>query len=83
VKVQPLNPPDPLAVQALADPIVPLPLIVNEIVAPGEKPLPEAVTVAPLGPWTGESDSPGAVTVNIAVAVSPDPPTTFPTAVVV
>ncbi len=47
---QPLNEPVPSAVHELAEPIVPLPLIVNPIVTPGVNPLPDAVTVTPLGP---------------------------------
>jgi len=70
VKVQPLNVPVPVAVQALGDPIAPLPLIENVIVVLGVNPLPDAVTVTPLGPWAGTSVSVGVVMVKVAVALS-------------
>jgi hypothetical protein len=69
-KVQPLNPPVPLAVHALAEPMVPSDVMVNVMVTPGVNPLPEAVTDAPLGPWVGTSVTSGVVTVNVAVASS-------------
>ena len=69
MNVQPLNVPVPVAVHALADPIVPPAVIVNAIVTPGENPLPDAVTVTPLSPCVGASVSVGVVTVNAPVAV--------------
>ena len=73
VNVQPLIVPVPVAVHALADPIVPPAEIVNVIVTPGVKPLPDTVTVAPLGPCVGTSATAGVVTVNVAVALSKAP----------
>jgi hypothetical protein len=70
VNVQPLNVPVPVAVHALADPIVPPAVIVNAIVTPGENPLPDAVTVTPLSPCVGTSVTAGVVIVNDAVALS-------------
>jgi hypothetical protein len=70
VNVHPANPPVPLAVQVLGDPIVPPPLIENVIVALGVNPLPDAVTVTPLSPCVGTSVTVGVVTVNDAVAWS-------------
>ena len=70
MNVQPLNVPVPVAVHALADPIVPPAVIVNAIVTPGENPLPDAVTVTPLGPCVGTSVTAGVVIVNDAVALS-------------
>jgi hypothetical protein len=70
VNVQPLNVPVAVAVHALGDPITPLPLMVNATVAPGVNPLPDAVTVTPLGPWVGTSVTVGVVMVNVAVALS-------------
>lgn len=49
--------------------VAPDPIVV-EIVAPTENPEPETVTEAPLGPWVGESEMLGWVTVNEAVALS-------------
>ncbi len=48
-----------------------------------EKPPPVTVTVSPATPLTGDSMIPSVITVSVAVAVSPAPPTTFPTAVIV
>ena len=73
MNVQPLNVPVPVAVHALGVPIVPLPLIVNVIVTPGVNPLPDAVTVTPLGPCAGTSVIIGGSIVNDAVAVSLPP----------
>jgi hypothetical protein len=70
VKVQPVNVPVPVAVQTLAPPIAPPAEIVNVIVTPGVNPLPDAVTVTPLGPWVGTSAVAGVVTVYVAVALS-------------
>ncbi len=70
VKVQPLKVPVPVAVHALAAPIVPPAEIVNAIVTPGVNPLPEAVTVTPLSPCVGTSVSDGVVIVNDAAAWS-------------
>jgi hypothetical protein len=70
VKVQPLIVPVPVAVHALAAPIVPPAEIVNVTVTPGVNPLPDTVTVAPLGPCVGTSAIAGVVTVNVAVALS-------------
>ncbi len=73
VNVQPLIVPVPVAEHALAAPIVPPAEIVNVIVTPGVKPLPDTVTVAPLGPCVGTSATAGVVTVNVAVALSKAP----------
>jgi hypothetical protein len=72
VNVQPLNVPVPVAVHTLADPIVPPAVIVNVIVTPGVNPLPDAITVTPLGPCVGASVT-GVVIVNVAVALSAPP----------
>ena len=45
-------------------------LIVVVTVTPGVNPLPETVTVTPLGPWAGESVIAGAVIVNDAIVLS-------------
>ena len=71
--MQPLNVPVPVAVHALATPIDPPVVIVNAIVTPGVNPLPDAVTVTPLGPCVGTSVTAGVVIVNDAVAVSAPP----------
>ena len=70
VNVQPLIVPVPVAVHALAAPIVPPAEIVNVIVTPGVNPLPDTVTVTPLGPCIGTSVMEGAVTRNDVVALS-------------
>ncbi|HEY1197804.1 MAG TPA: hypothetical protein VGG32_03655, partial [Thermoplasmata archaeon] len=72
MNVQPLNVPVPVAVHTLADPIVPPAVIVNVIVTPGVNPLPDAITVTPLGPCVGASVT-GVVIVNVAVALSAPP----------
>ncbi len=73
VNVQPLNVPAPVALHELADPIVPPAVIVNVIATPGVNPLPDAVTVTPLGPCVGVSEITGVVIVNGAVALSEPP----------
>ncbi len=68
MNVQSLNVPTIASVgHEAADPMCPLPSIVNVIVPPGVNPLPDAVTVTPLGPWVGTSVSAGTVIVNGAV----------------
>jgi hypothetical protein len=54
----------------IADPIVPPVVIVNVIVTLGVNPLPDAVTVSPLGPWVGASVTAWILMVNDAVALS-------------
>jgi hypothetical protein len=44
-------------------------LIVVVTVTSGVNPLPDTVTVTPLGPCVGESVIPGVVTVNVPLAV--------------
>ncbi len=68
--MQPLNVPVPVAVHALADPIVPPEVIVNVMVELGVNPLPDAVTTTPPGPCVGTSVTDGSVIVNVAVALS-------------
>ena len=82
VNVQSLNVPAVgSVVHELADPITPLPSIVNVTVTPGVNPLPDAVTVTPLGPCVGDSVTAGVVIVNPAVALSKLP--SDPVAVIV
>ena len=69
VNVQPLNVPVTVATHDPARPIVPPVVIVNVIVTPGVNPLPDAVTVAPLGPWIGLRTTIGVVTVNVSAVV--------------
>ena len=60
----------PVAVHALADPIVPPEVIVNVMVELAVNPLPDAVTTTPPGPCVGTSVTDGSVIVNVAVALS-------------
>jgi hypothetical protein len=77
VNVQPLIVPVELTVHVLTDPSDPPALIENEMVTPGVNPLPEAVTVVPLGPLSGLSVSVGVVTWKLALEASklPSDPT--------
>ena len=50
MNVHPLNAPAPFVEHALADPSVPPALIVNATVTLGVNPVPDAVTVMPVGP---------------------------------
>jgi hypothetical protein len=64
-----LNVPVPVTVAPQLVIVAPEPMVVV-IVTPIEKPVPETVTDAPLGPWAGVSEMLGDVTVNEAVALS-------------
>ena len=44
-----------------------------------ENPVPETVTVAPVGPWPGDTVIVGVVTVNVRAGVAPLVATSFPT----
>jgi hypothetical protein len=57
VKVQPLNVPEPVVWQELDEPIVPAPEIVNVIGTLAANPEPPAVTVSPVGPCPGTSET--------------------------
>ncbi len=71
VNVQPLNVPTVgSVVQETSDPIAPPPSMVKVTVTPGVNPLPDAVTVTPLGPCVGDSVTVGVVIANPAVALS-------------
>ncbi len=58
------------------------PLIVTRA-SDEEKPVPSTFTVAPTTPVVGDNAMVGVVSSNVAVPVSPAPPRTFPTAVIV
>ncbi len=82
MNVQSLNvPADGSVGHEIGEPIPPLPPIVNVTVTPGVNPLPDAVTVTPLGPCAGTSVSVGTVIVNGAVPLSKLP--SDPVAVIV
>ena len=84
MNVHPLKLPVPDVVHALADPIDPRPLIANVIAVETENPLPDAVSVAPLGPCVGLKVSVGVVILYWAVALSEGTvPTSAPEAEIV
>ena len=59
-----------LEVQVCVAGVAPLNVIVPIVVGETENPEPVTVTVTPVGPWIGDRVIVGAVTVNVADAVS-------------